>query len=123
MKTILPMSAHLFYELGAGHMLPTVDIAEQSEIVLEKRLPLTCMFEVYIAHSNNNRVGFFFKTIHEVENKGGYLLTYIRNKRPATEVDTLVKSEDLVIYNYPNKGTLAICPKVSSDIETIFLEQ
>jgi hypothetical protein len=35
----------------------------------------------------------------------------------------LIKDETLVVYNFPNRGALAITPLVNSEIETILTEQ
>lgn len=122
-KTLLDMKAHEFYSMAGGFLLPTVDLKQGTEVDVDSKLPVSCMFDVSLAHSNKIRVGFFFKTAFEATNHGGYLITHMQNRRCALGCEVLIKNEDLVLYNYPNRGTLAISPKVNKDIETIFDEQ
>jgi hypothetical protein len=41
----------------------------------------------------------------------------------ASNVEVLLKTPDLVVYHYTNRGTLAVCPVVGDDVRTIFEEQ
>jgi hypothetical protein len=119
----LPMEPGTFYETGAGFFLPTKSLLMRTAVTVGQKLSVESMFSIYLASSNGERVGFFFTTRFEIVNGGGYLLTHLQNKKPATEVNVIVKTDDLVVYDYPNRGTLAISPLVSSDIITIFEEQ
>lgn len=124
MKLEIDASPGTFYRVGNGHFLPIVELKQGKEIQTHKQLPLSCMFDIYIATTEDGiRAGFYFVTRFTVDNGGGYLLTYLANKGEATEVDTLIRTEDLIVYNYPNRGTLAISPLVNQEIENIFLEQ
>ena len=123
MRTILDSHPGRFIEVDGAYLLVTQVIPAGSELHVGTALPVTCMFDINFMMLNNHRVGFLFKTRFEVENGGAYLITYLRNKGPATESETLVKDESLVVYHYPNKGTLAISPLVNSEIETILQEQ
>lgn len=119
----LDVDPGLFYDLAGGFFLPTRELRKRSTISIDKPQPLACMFSIYFAFHAGERVGFFFTTRFEVMNGGGYLLTTFNRHRKATHADVLIKSNDLVLYNYPNRGTIAISPKVSPEIETIFNEQ
>lgn len=122
-KLSLDCSPGVFYEVGNGFFLPTKSVPQGTELSVDQRLPVSCMFDVHIATMKEERCGFFFTTRFSVTNGGGYLLTALKGKEEATEVETLVRDDNLVLYHYPNKGTLAISPKVNDDIETIFTEQ
>lgn len=124
MKLELAVEPGTFYQLENGFFLPTEKHAMGTEIEAAKKLPVSGMFDIYIAQTSDGiRAGFYFVTRFSVRNGGGYLMTFLTNKSEATEVDTVIRNEDLVVFNYPNKGTLAISPKVNQQIETIFLEQ
>ncbi len=123
MKAPFNLEAGTFYELAGGFYLPTIAVPFKAELVVANRLSVTCMFDVSLVHHQDRNAGFFFKTRFEVQNHGGYLITFLQNKRQATDVETLIKTEDLVLYNYPNKGSLAVSPRVSDLVSTIFDEQ
>lgn len=123
MKPLLDASPGLFYEVDGAFLLPTQLIPAGSDLRVGPALPVTCMFDINFMLVDGHRVGFLFKTRFEVENGGSYLMTYLRNKGVATVSETLVKDENLVVFHYPNKGTLAISPLVNQEIETILQEQ
>lgn len=119
----LNVSPGTFYELPNGFLLPVKDLAARTSLVLGLKLPVSCMFDIYVVMIDKERVGFYFTSRFDTVNGGGYLLTTLKGKGEATEVDVLVRTSDLVVYHYPNKGTLVVSPKVSNEIETIYLEQ
>lgn len=106
-----------------GFILPTVDLARGDHIQIEISLKLSCMFHVYTIANKGERCGFFFISRFAVENHGGFLLTYLKQHSTADKVDTLIKSDELILYNYPNRGSLAISPMVSSAVANIFETQ
>lgn len=122
-QTDMDMEPGTFYDLSGGFFLPTKSLPFKTSLTADQRLPAQSMFDIYLAHLNGERVGFYFTCRFQVTNGGGYLITALQNKGPATEVETLIKTVDLVVYNYPNRGTLAITPLVNQEIETIFEEQ
>jgi hypothetical protein len=82
------------------------------------------MFEIYELLLDGTPVGYALSTAHYCQNEGGYVVAYSRSRAgKATEVETLIKHEHLVVYHYPNHGTLAISPKINSVIANIFDEQ
>jgi len=119
----LNVSPGTFYELPNGFFLPVKDLALRTPLVLGNKLPVSCMFDIYVVMIDKERVGFYFTSRFDTTNGGGYLITTLKGKEEATEVDVLVRTPDLVVYHYPNKGTLVISPKVSNEIKIIFLEQ
>lgn len=123
MKTVIDCAPGEFYELSGLYFLPTKVLPAQSVIDYGPRVPVSCMFDIHWAMQGEERVGFIFKSQFETTNTGTYLLTRLRNKGPATEVEVLVKDENLVVYHYPNIGTLATSPVVNSEIDTILTEQ
>lgn len=123
MKTLLDAVPGRFLEVEGAFLLPTQIIPAGSDMHVGPALPVTCMFDINFMLVDGQRVGFLLKTRFEVENGGSYLMTYLRNKGQATTSETLVKDEHLVVFHYPNKGTLAISPLVNQEIETILQEQ
>lgn len=114
----------VFIECAEGHVLPTVVVPENTLLIIGERLPLNCMFDIYfVTNAEGARVGFLFNSKFQVINGGSYLLTKLASKSKAEVAEVLIREEDLVVYNYPNKGTLAISPLVNSEIETILAEQ
>lgn len=122
-RTIIDCKPGEFYELAGLYFLPTREIAAGQDLLEDQKLAYSGMFEVWFVQHGGVRCGYVFKSHFETHNKGAYLLTRLRNKGPATEVEVLAKNDDLVLYHYPNIGTLAISPLVNSEIETIFVEQ
>ncbi len=112
-----------FYELPTGFLLPIKELPFKTVCTIGQRLPVSCMFDIYLTMIGKERVGFYFTSRFETTNGGGYLLTALKNKGEATEVEVPIRTDDLVVYNYPNRGTLAVSPQVSTEIETIFSEQ
>jgi hypothetical protein len=123
MRTVLDCKPGEFYEVGASYLLPIEELKAGQDIEVGQRLSLSCMFDINFAMVGEQRVGYWFTSRFEVRNGGAYLLTFLRNKGPAVDGETLVKDENLVVYHFANKGTLAISPIVNAEIETIFQEQ
>lgn len=113
----------IFYTLREGWVLMNQDIEAGTYIEIGAELPLKCMFQIRSLIINNLRVGLIFNSGFETINAGGYLLTHMQHKRAATEYDILLKDEFIVLYDYPNRGTLAISPPVNDEVLTVFEEQ
>lgn len=123
MRLVLDANPGRFIEVDGAFLLTTQKVLAGAELHVGQPLHVSCMFDINFMMMNNQRIGFLFKTRFEVDNGGAYLMTYLRNKGQATESETLIKDENLVVFHYPNKGTLAISPLVNSEIETILQEQ
>jgi hypothetical protein len=123
MKTIIESRVGEFYGLAGHFLLPTRFIEAGTELEVGSRLPINCMFDVHFAMLGEERVGFLFTTRFSVKNGGSYLMTYLKGKPPAQEAEVLLKSDDLVLYHFPNNGSLAVSPIVNQEINTIFIEQ
>lgn len=91
---------------------------------LGDRVPISCMFDVNWLTRGGQRVGLVFRSTFQVKNGGGYLVAFMNQARgKAQSVDVLLKTDDLVIYNYPNKGTLVVLTQIGPEVTTIFEEQ
>lgn len=119
------MEQGLFYPLGDGFFLPTKDLKAKTVIEPEIKLAACGMFHTIhtMKDENGDRVGYHFTTRFPFINRGGYLVTYLKQKEQATQCDVLIKNEFLILYDYQNRGTLAVSPTVSPELITIFEEQ
>lgn len=117
--------AALFFTLGRGTrwILLNKPLMKGEVVRIDKQLPVRSMFNVYTLRHGDASVGFLLTSTFEVTNKGGYLITFFKGKPPADEYDTLIKDDLLVLYDFPNRGSLAISPAVSDDVKVIFEEQ
>jgi hypothetical protein len=118
------MDPHLFYELDGGHALLRAAIPKRTTITVGEQIPLSCMFDAYWLLVRGERVGYLFMSSFQVQNSGGFLCAYMEAKRgSANTVEVLLKTDEIVIYHYPNKGTLIVSPSIGEDIRVIFEEQ
>ncbi len=122
-KVELDADAGTFYAVATGFLLPIKNVKHASMLSVGPKLSVSCMFDIYLVHYGDERVGFFFTTRFKTQNMGGYLLTSLIGKGEATTVEILIKTDELVVYHYPNRGSLAVSPKVNDEIITIFQEQ
>lgn len=125
MKLNLVMDAEsgIFCAVDEGYMLATVDLKAGTVLTEFNKLAVGGMFAIYVCFIDSVRVGFYFTTPFTCENRGGYLVTYMAQRKQASEVETMIRTDELVVYDYPNCGTLAISPSMSDDLVTIFEEQ
>lgn len=114
---------YVFYQLDTGYGLFEEQI-DSGDMVLGTKVPLSCMFEMYPLMKDNKKIGYYFISQFQTYNGGGYLLTYLKNASgKANSVEIMLKTENIVVFNYPNKGTLIISTKINDDIRNIFEEQ
>ncbi len=124
LKPLLDLEVQQFYEIDGFFLLVNKEVKARTSIQIGQRLSLQSMFDIYFLTINgDNRSGFAFKSKFETLNNGNYLLTFLKGKGPATEGETLIKNDQLVLYNYPNRGSLAIAPQVNSVLSIVFEEQ
>jgi hypothetical protein len=82
------------------------------------------MFELNWLTLDERRIGLLFRSAFQVTNGGGYLVAFMNQARGrATQVDVLLKTDDLVIYNFPNRGTMAVLTQIGPEVQTVFEEQ
>jgi hypothetical protein len=112
-----------FYELGEGFAL--FNEPQQAGILtVGPRIPVACMFEVYWLTRNGQKVGHYFVSQFQTVNHGAYVVTFLNNGvGKASLVEVTLKTDTLVVYNYPNRGALIVCPVLSDDLLSIFEEQ
>jgi hypothetical protein len=122
---VLPVKcdAQVFCETKRGFFYPLLEVKEGTEVSLGRQIPLSGMFDLFEVQARDLRVGYMFRSTFSVENGGGYLLAHMKTKRLAEEHEVLLKLDSLVIYNFPNRGTLAVSPKVGSAFRKILESQ
>lgn len=108
-----------FYDLENSEYA-TFIVPHRGSVEVGSRISVGCMFEVNWLVYAKQKVGFLFTTPFQVENGGSYLIAYMNNaKGRAKTVEVLTKTKDLVIYNFPNRGTIVATPRVGFDLKTM----
>lgn len=119
----IPCRPGVFVETERGFIFATTDIVAGSPLEQGAQIPLAGMLEMFELLLNGVRVGYILRSSFTVVNGGGYLLTYLRGKGLADAHEVLLKLDNLVIYNFPNRGTLAVSPEVGTSIAQILESQ
>lgn len=123
-QILIDVAPGLFYETDGAHVMFLRGFNEMFDCFIGDRIPISCMFDVYWLMKDSERVGFWFSTQFKIINGGGYLCAFLESKKSKAEVaETLVKTDDIVIFHFPNRGTLIISPAVSPEVATIIDEQ
>jgi hypothetical protein len=115
----------LFFEVAdQGWATYFEDLKAPFQVQVSERVPINCMFDVNWLTMDGRRVGLLFRSTFQVKNGGGYLVAFMNQARgKAQTVDVLLKTDDLVIYNYPNKGTMVVLTQIGPEVQTVFEEQ
>jgi hypothetical protein len=126
MHLYIPMDPHLFYTVEGGYAMnrgPNT-LEQGTDVEIGDPIPLSCMFEARWLLQHGKKVGYFFSSSFQVQNDGGYLYAFIGSQRgTADRVEILLKTEDLVVFHYPGKGTLIANPRINEELGVIFKEQ
>jgi len=122
MIVTVDLPAFIFASIGSEFILPTVNIKANAKIKLSS-LPISCMFNISLVMIDDVKSGFHFTSRFTTDNHGSFLVTYLQNKPLAENAEVLLKSPELVVYHFPNRGTLAISPSVSDLVQSIFEDQ
>ena len=116
--------AEIFYETMAGVVYPITPVKAKTKLTQGRRIPLTGMFELYEMLGHQDLlVGYLFKSSFAMEALGGYLVTFLKAKGQADSHEVVLKLDHLIVYNFPNRGTLAASPKVKDSITQILESQ
>jgi hypothetical protein len=124
LRVDLDSEPHLFYSTDIGFALYNQELKQGTVLKIGERIPVACMFEVRWLILDGKKLGYLFNSQFQVTNKGGYIMTYMNSGAgKASAVEVLVKTDTLVIYSFPNHGTLVISPHIGQDIVSILDEQ
>lgn len=115
-----------FRSIGGGYALnrgpDLLDVGATLQV--GEQIPLDCMFEAFWLTRNGKKVGYFFRSSFQVANEGGYICAFMASQRgTADRVEVLLKTEDLIVFHYPSKGTILVSPHVAAELSVIFQEQ
>jgi hypothetical protein len=123
MYLAIDASAGTFYSIDQGYAL-FVEDQRPGELTRGPAIPLKCMFQGFELLNGQKKVGYYFESPFKSKNHGGYIVAHLHNKGPAEHVEILLKIKDLmVVYHYPNRGTMIVSPKIGEEVQIIFEEQ
>ena len=111
------LGPHVFHEIAGGHVLLVQSVPDQQVVVVRDQIPIACMFEIHRLMATDGTtttsVGYLFSSQFKTVNNGGHIVTFLESKRGLAEKsEILIKSEDLVLIHFPNRGTMAISPTI-----------
>lgn len=114
----------LFYEVDKAHVMFLSQHTGMFDCFIGDRIPIACMFDAYWLMKDSERIGFWFTTQFKIINGGGYLCAFLESKKGKADVaETLVKTDHVVVYHFPNRGTLIVSPLVSPEFAVVLAEQ
>lgn len=113
----------LFYEVDSGVVYPLVPIPKGARLELGRPIPVTGMLDLTELMLGTKRAAYFFRSSFTMEARGGYLVTYLKNKGEAVAHEVVLRLDNLIIYNFPNRGTMAVSPKVTEAMAKILESQ
>lgn len=122
-KSVVPYEAGYFYSLSAGHCILFED-SKPGIFELGNKFQLDSMFEMWELLRNSNHVGFYFYSGFTVDNKGGFIITFMEAKRGKAKESVLsIRHPDIMLFSYPSCGAIAVSTRVSDHMKSILLEQ
>lgn len=127
-RTTFPLpDTGIFYRVNSTHyFLPTVDVEEDVTVTKGDKLPLSCMFDIWFGmkEETNEKIGYFISSSFSVQEKGGIIIASLnKGLGKAKEVEVLLKTPQLIVYHFPNRGTMAISPKIGESVSVVLEEQ
>lgn len=124
MKSVIDFLGGEFYALADGYAVVFKDTPAGTVFERGSEYDLNSMLSMWDLNSEGAHVGFFFYTAMKVENRGGYLLTFMESKRgKAKEGKLVIRHPEVMVYDFPGCGALAITTKVSEQMHSILMEQ
>ena len=113
----------LFYEVDTGVIYPLLEIKAGTRLEMGRSIPVTGMLELWELSAGGKLSAYFFRSPFAMEAHGGYLISYLKNKGVADSHEVVLKLDHLIIYNFPNRGTLAVSPRVKDSLAKILESQ
>ena len=114
------MASGVFGKVGSYYLLPARPLLLSSQLTLTQ-VPCGCMFNIFEALVNDKLVGYAFSSAFSVVNGGSWLITSM--KREPSTYTVMLRTNDVIVYSFPNAGALAVSPKVSTAMHSILMEQ
>lgn len=123
LKIRINIEPHHFYDFHPYYLYAFQQITPRKIVTLTP-MDISCMFQIYKVERKDEFLGLAFRSGNQVINGGAYLVSFMqRTRAKASQSITLMRTPDIVIYNYPNVGTMAVSPRLSPHIETLLEEQ
>jgi hypothetical protein len=123
MKTLVKTEGGIIQALDDGHIL-TIEDMPPGEFERGNKIEATTMLQVWELLRDGRSCGFFMYSAFKVENKGGVLVTFQESKRGKAKAGNLVfRDRNLVLYDIPGCGSIAITTRVNDKIHDILKEQ
>ncbi|QDH83411.1 hypothetical protein [Achromobacter phage Motura] len=117
------LDSGLFYTMDCGYLLPLQDLTQGQELRFEPMAANSSMLEMEKVLIGDQVVGMNFKSGFQTVNKHTYILVASAQAQKAENYSVLFRSEDVAVYNFPNRGCLAISTKLSPMVRTFVKEQ
>ncbi len=119
----LDIEPGIFYAVDKGHVVTNEQVAA-GPFSIGNQYQLNTMFQMYDLLRDGLAVGYYFYSAFKVINKGGVLVTCLESKKgKATESRVVVRQPELVVYDLPGCGSMAITTKINDGIQSILTEQ
>ena len=123
MRSLLHIEPGLFYALGQGHMIADQPLPPGS-FELGTKLELNSMFDMWLLNRLGKPVGFYFVSAFKTICKGGFILTFMESKRGKAKTHRLViRQPEVMVYDFPGCGALAVATHVGDKVLSILTEQ
>lgn len=119
----IDIKAGHFYSFHPMYVLMVNDVKAKTKISYNKH-NVNCMFNIHdILDKDKNRIGYAFSSAFDILNTGTYIITKMHRHRDINNYTVLIRTKEVILFNYPNVGALAISTKVSPFIKNIIEEQ
>ena len=110
-----------FQPFDRGYILPLENIHKGQELYYKQFLSsILCGSMVY---SGKILVGYYFSSRFNITYNKAFVFAHLVNKSKTKECNKIFASENIVILEYPNCGTLAISPDCNPEYQVILDEQ
>lgn len=116
----MDMEPGLFYKVDNGHWC-FIERVLENQVVEVVPFNLGTFFTVHQFKVGKNIVGYRFsgERIHN----GGVFLSIRVSDELATTFRLVCRTRNLVVYDYPNSGALAVIPQLGDRMRDIIMEQ
>ena len=113
----------IFYAVGQGHVI-TRNLVKAGPFSLGTEYSLNTMFSMFELLRDGAPVGYYLYSGFKVVNKGGVLVTYLESKKGKGESSRIVvRQPELVVYDIPGCGAVAVTTRVNEHVNSILSEQ
>jgi hypothetical protein len=124
MRTSIAFEPGEFYSLSDGHAIVFDKAPAGTVFERGSEYSLNSMFSMWDLTLAGKHAGFFFYTALKVENRSGFLVTFMESKRgKAQEGRLVIRHPEVMVYDFPGCGAMAISTKVSDHMYSILMEQ